>query len=62
MGAADGVIMPIIITTHITNVKANSIGCQGADTGIISPIPDGIIRKSVMSMPSIAMSLASHNT
>jgi len=62
MGAADGVIMPIIITAHMANTKANSIGCHGAGAGIISPIPAGIMRKPVMSMPPIAMSPASHST
>jgi hypothetical protein len=36
-GAAEGVIMPIIITTHITKTYPNSIGCHGAFGGIISP-------------------------
>ena len=63
MGAADGVIMPIIITAHIANTKANSIAVQGAALGIIQPLPAGIIRKPDMSMPPMSMSAAaSHQT
>src|SRR5262249_18075204 len=41
MGVADGVIMPIIITAHMANTKANSIAVQGAVLGIIQPLPAG---------------------
>jgi hypothetical protein len=30
MGATEGAIMPIIMTTHMTNTNANSINPQGA--------------------------------
>ena len=33
----------------------------GIAVGIISPMPDGIIRKPVMSMPPISMSAESQN-
>src|SRR3974390_173563 len=59
IGATEGVIMPIIMTTHITNTATNSMGCHGALTGIIHPWPAGIMRKPVMSMPPIHISLAS---
>jgi hypothetical protein len=59
MGAADGVIMPTIIASHITNIRTNSIALQGAAAGIIQPSPAGIIRKPVMSMPPMLMSSAS---
>jgi hypothetical protein len=59
---ADGVIMPIIITAHMTNTNANSITLQGALAGIIRPMPAGIMRKPDMSMPPISMSIASHHT
>ena len=44
IGAAEGVIMPIIITTHMAKTKANSIGCQGELAGIINAWPAGIMR------------------
>jgi len=44
IGAADGVIIAAIITTHMANTNANSIGCHGRSDGIIRPMPDGIIR------------------
>jgi len=62
MGATEGVIMPIIITAHMTNTNVSSIRVQGAVAGIIRPMPAGIIRKPDMSMPPISMSSASHNT
>jgi len=43
-GAADGVIIPIIITTHMANTNANSIGCQGKFAGIIRDWPVGTMR------------------
>jgi hypothetical protein len=61
IGAADGVIIPTIITVHMTNTNANSIGCHGVCAGIMSPIPDGIILKSLMSMPPMSMSAESHS-
>jgi hypothetical protein len=61
MGATDGVIMPIIITAHMANTKANSIGFHGDAAGIIRPMPAGIMRKPDMSMPPISMSSASHH-
>jgi hypothetical protein len=62
IGEADGAIMPIIITDHMTNTYVNSIGFQGAFAGTISPSPAGIIRNPAMSMPPISMSAASHRT
>ena len=51
IGAADGVIMPTIITVHMTKTNANSIARHGVCAGIMSPMPDGIIRNPVISMP-----------
>jgi hypothetical protein len=61
IGAADGVIMPTIITIHMTNTNSNSIACHGVCAGTMSPIPDGIIRKSPMSIPPMDMSAESHS-
>ena len=61
IGAAEGVIMPTIITVHMANTNANSIACHGVCAGTMSPMPDGIIRKSPMSMPPMAMSTESHS-
>ena len=46
--------MPTIITVHMANTNANSIACDGVCVGIMSPMPDGMIRKPVRSMPPIA--------
>ena len=51
--------MPTIITAHMANTKANSIGFHGSFAGIIRLWPDGIMRKPVMSMPPIDISSAS---
>jgi hypothetical protein len=59
IGATEGVIMPTIITTHMANTKANSIGFHGSLAGIIRPWPEGIMRKPVISMPPMDMSSAS---
>jgi hypothetical protein len=61
IGTVEGIIMPTIIMVHIANTNANSIGRHGLSAGIMSPIPDGIIRKPVMSIPSISMSDASQS-
>jgi hypothetical protein len=61
IGAADGVIMPTIIAVHIANTNANSIDRHGTSAGIMRPMPDGITRKPVMSMPPMPMSAESHN-
>ena len=61
VGPTDGVIMPIIITAHMANTKANSIACHGAAAGLIRPMPARIMRKPDMSMPPISMSSASHH-
>jgi hypothetical protein len=53
--------MPTIITVHMAKTKANSIARHGVGEGIISPMPDGIILKSLMSMPPISMSAESHS-
>jgi len=62
MGAADGVIMPTIITDHMANTNANSMGRHAAWAGAMIPKPAGIIRNSDMSMPPMSMSAASHRT
>ena len=61
MGAADGVIIPTIITAHMAKTKTNSIATQGSLTGIMSPRPAGTVRKPVMSMPPMRMSSASQS-
>jgi hypothetical protein len=53
--------MPTIITVHMAKTKANSIARHGISVGIISPMPDGIIRKPVISMPPISMPAESHS-
>src|SRR6516165_3797881 len=62
MGAADGVIIPTIMTAHMAKTNANSIPLHGESAGAMIPIPAGIIRKSLMSMPPMSMSTASHST
>ena len=62
MGAAEGAIIPTIITAHIRNTYANSIALHGSLVGNIIPTPAGIMRNPVMSMPPIFMSLASQST
>ncbi len=62
MGAAEGAIIPTIITAHIRNTYANSIARQGSLAGNMMPIPAGIMRNPVMSMPPMSMSLASQST
>ena len=62
MGAADGVIIPTIITTHMAKTNPNSILLHGDSAGAMIPIPAGIIRKSLMSMPPMSMSAASRST
>jgi hypothetical protein len=44
-GAAEGAIMPTIITAHVANTNANSIGLHGAFAGAMIPMPAGIMRK-----------------
>ena len=61
IGIAEGVIMPTIITVHMANTNANSIARHGVCAGIMSPMPDGIIRKPVMSMPPMPISTESHS-
>ena len=61
IGTAEGVIMPTIITVHMAKTNANSIGRHGICAGIISPMPDGIMRKPVMSMPPMLVSAESHS-
>jgi hypothetical protein len=60
IGTAEGIIMPTIIAVHIANTNANSIGGHGAWAGIMSPLPDGIIRRPLMSMPPMPISTDSH--
>jgi hypothetical protein len=59
MGAAEGVIMPTIMTAHMAKTNANSTASHGEVAGIMRPSPAGTIRKPVMSMPPIFMSAAS---
>jgi hypothetical protein len=61
IGIAEDVIMPTIITVHMANTNANSIARHGVRAGIISPMPDGIIRKPVMSMPPVPISTDSNS-
>jgi hypothetical protein len=53
IGAAEGVIMPTIITVHMANKNAKSITRHGACAGVMSPV--------LMSMPPMSMSAASHS-
>ena len=62
MGAAEGAIIPTIITAHMANTYANSIAFQGAVAGNIIPTPAGTMRNPLMSMPPMSMSLASQST
>jgi hypothetical protein len=62
IGAAEGAIMPTIITAHIANTNANSTALHGALAGAIIPIPAGIMRNPVMSIPPMSMSAASQST
>jgi hypothetical protein len=59
IGAAEGVIMATIITVHIANTNAHSIVRHGVCAGVTSPVPDGIVREPLMSMPP--MSAESHS-
>ena len=54
--------MPTIITAHMANTNANSIALHGAFAGAIMPMPAGIMRNPVMSMPPMSMSAASQST
>jgi hypothetical protein len=62
IGAAEGAIMPTIITAHITNTKANSTALHGAAAGAISPMPAGTMRNPLKFIPSMFMSTASQST
>ena len=62
IGAAEGAIMPTIITAHMANTNANSIALHGAFAGAMIPMPAGIMRNPVMSMPPMSMSAASQST
>jgi hypothetical protein len=53
--------MPTIISIHMANTNTNSIASQGVFVGIMSPMPDGIIRSPVMSMPPMLMPAESHS-
>ena len=46
----------------MANTNANSIARHGVCAGTMSPMPDGIIRKPLMSMPPMAMSAESHSS
>jgi hypothetical protein len=61
MGAAEGVIMPTIITVHMAKTNMNSIARHGISAGTMSAIPDGITRNPVMSMPAMLMSSERHS-
>src|SRR5688572_28838467 len=39
IGAADGVIMPTIMTVHMTNVNANSVAAHGPRSGPAALMP-----------------------
>ena len=54
--------MPTIITAHMANTNANSIPFHGAFAGAIIPVPAGIMRNPVISMPPMSMSAASQST
>jgi hypothetical protein len=54
--------MPTIITAHMANTNANSIALHGAFAGDIIPMPAGIMRNPVMSMPPMSVSAASQST
>ena len=62
IGAAEGAIIPTIITAHMANTYANSIAVHGVLAGNMIPMPAGIMRNPVMSMPPMSMSLASQST
>ena len=62
IGAAEGAIMPTIITAHMANTNANSIALHGSFAGTMIPMPAGIMRNPVMSMPPMSMSVASQST
>jgi hypothetical protein len=62
IGAAEGAIMPTIITAHIAKTNANSMGLHGAFAGAMIPVPAGIMRNPLMSMPPMSMSPASQST
>jgi hypothetical protein len=51
--------MATIITVHTANTNANSIVRHGVCAGIMGPVPDGIVREPLMSMP--LMSVESHS-
>ena len=53
--------MATIITVHTANTNANSIVRHGVCAGIMSPVPDGIVREPLMSTPPMAMSAESHS-
>jgi hypothetical protein len=61
IGAIEGVIMPTIMTIHMANTNTNSIVRHGMSAGMINPMPDGITRKPVMSMPPMPISAESHS-
>ena len=59
MGATDGVIMPIIITAHMTNISNASSLVHGLwAEAITMRKPVDIIRIPVISMPLMCMSAA----
>ena len=60
IGTAEGIITPTIITVHMANTNANSAGGHGLWAGTMSPLPDRIIRKPLMSMPPVPVSTDSH--
>jgi hypothetical protein len=62
MGAADGAIMPTIITAHITNTNANSTALHGAAAGTMIPRPAGTMRTPLMFIPPMLMSAVSQST
>ena len=62
MGAAEGAIIPIIMTAHIKNTYPNSMARHGSLAGNIIPIPAGIMRNPVMSIPPMSISSASQST
>ena len=54
--------MPTIITAHMANTNANSIAFHAAFVGAMIPMPAGIMRNPVISMPPMSMSTASQST
>jgi membrane protein len=58
LGAGIGMMM---WTVHMANTNANSIVRHGSCSGIMRPMPAGIIRKPGMSMPAMPMSTESHS-